>query len=286
MCVNAVCGVAVFLAVRNDAFPRSHRLLAAWTRLRPPVHHRFAVPLDLLNVIVHVAVRAGDRRLAAVVALAFFGLLRISEVAGLRAAHLALPDDPRLHGGAPARADTVSLVIMVAKTGLEQFTQCSHPLAVQAATWLVNHTPPHQTLAGGRSTSTLRRQFNAIISGLGLDPDLAAHYRPHSLPFACTAVATRAPFCSGLDPDLAAHYRPHSLRSGGATYLFLTGTSLETIAWHGRWASLKSLAAYIQSARANFVLAVFPPDLLDLMQSLRNDPAAIFAEKSASVTAV
>jgi len=46
---------------------------------------------------------------------------------------------------------------------------------------------------------------------------------------------------------------PASMRSGGATAEMLSGTSMEAIAFHGRWVSIASLRSYLQEGASHLI---------------------------------
>ena len=52
-----------------------------------------------------------------------------------------------------------------------------------------------------------------------------------------------------------------SLRGGGATFHYLSGTSLDDIAWQGRWASKRTLEIYIQEVTALTTLGHLPAEV-------------------------
>eukprot|EP00971_Amphidinium_carterae_P028957 569401-Amphidinium_carterae.1 len=57
-----------------------------------------------------------------------------------------------------------------------------------------------------------------------------------------------------------------SLRAGGATWMFQTTRSHDTVRWRGRWASHRTVEIYIQEVAAQTVLPSLPAAVRSKLQ--------------------
>ena len=73
-------------------------------------------------------------------------------------------------------------------------------------------------------------------------------------------------------------YTVASCRSGGATFRFMRGESVERLQFQGRWASTSSLKSYIQESMAWLCWSALPPELEQKINSVIHHHAAAFSQ--------
>ena len=73
-------------------------------------------------------------------------------------------------------------------------------------------------------------------------------------------------------------YTVASCRSGGATFRFMQGESVERLQFQGRWASTSSLKSYIQESMAWLCWSAIPPPLEQKIMTVIHHHAAAFRE--------
>jgi hypothetical protein len=180
------------------------------------------MPLPVLRALVTTALVWDWPKLAVLLVLGFFGLLRPSELIGLRRRDLSLPDD---HLG----GDVIHIRVGTPKTR-NKAARSQHVRVdeVGVAAWV-------QMMIA--SIPMWRRIWNGSWA--------AFKHRFDLLQF---EVVERKVFL------------PSSLRPGGATYLFrLWDENLPRLQWRGRWRSFRMLEIYVQELGAAEILIRFPP---------------------------
>ena len=200
----------------------------AWLVDEPHQHHP-ALPLSALLAMLTIALAWGWPYEAAVVALAWTGLLRIGEVLQSQRGDLVLPQDsapgityamlkikePKTRGRharhQAARVDQSDIVALL--------TAVYGPMAPTEALWPF-------------SAATLRKRFRALLNAVGLPTEKAKGVLPFSL---------------------------GSLRPGGATHLLNACENSELVRRRGRWLSTRVMEIYLQEVQvATFVRKLDP----------------------------
>ncbi|CAE7563489.1 unnamed protein product [Symbiodinium natans] len=196
-------------------------LVKTWEQLEPVQHHP-PVPKAVNDALVVTALLWRWPRMAALLVLGFFGLLRPSELIGLRRQDLALPGDH-------FEEDVLYIRVPHPKTRFRAAT--SQHVRVEfpgVATWItlvVGTTPMWRRIWNG-SWASFKLRFGALQTEvLG-----------------------------------AVTFLPSSLRPGGATFLFrYWDEDLTRLQWRGRWKSFRMLETYVQELGATEVLVRFSP---------------------------
>lgn len=208
--IKTLYGIIMLMPRFREGLPTAHAVVEGFARLHPSASYP-PLTRQLASLLAVELRRFGHADKALAVLLAFEGLLRISEVVGLRVQDVADTRDARLG----VAQEGMSLRLRRTKTGTNQFVSILNPLVVALLRLHI----------GGRSgdvplfrfsVAQLRNSFKAVLASLGLHQG----------------------------------YVFHSLRHGRATELFLLGTRIEDILLLGRWASNKSARTYVQSGRA------------------------------------
>ncbi|CAE7419993.1 BUB3.2 [Symbiodinium sp. KB8] len=195
-------------------------VLRTWEGLEPVEHHP-PIPVQVLRALVCTALAWGWQRVAVLLALGFFGLLRPSEAIGLRRQDVSLPSDH-------VSGDLLFLRLGSPKTrhrgARHQHVRVDEP---GLASWIdlkIGSLPLWSRLWSG-SWAAFRRRFELLQREV-----LGSRY-----------------------------FLPSSLRPGGATYLFrLWDENLVRLQWRGRWRSYHMLEIYVQELGAAEVLIRFP----------------------------
>ncbi|CAE7487524.1 unnamed protein product [Symbiodinium sp. KB8] len=202
--------------------PKVRRLLQpawdlafSWKREEPGRHHA-ALPWQVLLSLVAAAFTWGWPRVAAALALAWGGLLRIGEVLQAVRADLTLPHDVR------GTVDYAYLTIRDPKT---RYHGARHQaVRIDQPDLLAVVSTVYKTMGGSEklwpwSGQTLRVRFRQLCSALG---------PPYN---------QRGKF-PGLELS--------SLRAGGATWLLMQNEDSELVRHRGRWLSHRILEIYIR----------------------------------------
>eukprot|EP00438_Fugacium_kawagutii_P009501 Skav200311 [mRNA] locus=scaffold4329:205328:206512:- [translate_table: standard] len=200
----------------------------AWLVDEPHQHHP-ALPVAVLLAMLTTALWWGWPYEAAVISLAWAGLLRIGEVLQACRADLVLPQD-----ATPGYAFAL-LKIKEAKTrgraAKHQSARVDQPDLVELLTSVYGHMSSDAPLWPW-SAATLRKRFNALLEALSLPTEKRNGLRPF---------------------DLA------SLRPGGATWLLNTTESGELVRRRGRWISTKVMEIYLQEISvATYIVRLEP----------------------------
>lgn len=227
--VNGVFGLIHEHPRLRDALPTARRALKAWKRECPASPHPPLGP-DVMALIALEMAIAGDWRACAQTVVGFHCLLRISELAGLTAADVGLPNDAAVSGASHTRV--MYLRLRQTKTGREQHVTVPDANASDFVRWAM------AGLAGS----------DALFIG-------AAAYRKR-LAMSCARLR------------LPVSYVPHSLRHGGATHMYNSGVPLQSILIAGRWKQHQSAAHYVQSGRHAMLALRHDPQLLELGRAL------------------
>lgn len=201
---------------------RAWDALSSW-RLTMPTGHRVPFPIEILNAVslvaLELALGATSQSLRwlslhVLLRVGFHALLRPAELCNLRAGDLKF---------SLGRVPYVVLAVRNPKNraflGRMQFVILKDQATVLLLHWFVKGLAPEVKLWSG-SVTTMRTTLKELLSLMGL---------------------------SGLGLSLG------SLRSGGTTYLYLSGSEIARLKYTGRWKSEASLGCYIQEAMALLV---------------------------------
>ena len=195
-------------------------VLKTWDMLEPVTHHP-PMPVQVLYALAGTAMAWQWPHFAALLVLGFFGLLRPSELIGLRRQDLSLPQD---HWG-----DNVIYVRVSQPKTRFRAAAAQHVRLDEAgiAGWV-------QTIFG--SMPMWRKLWCGSLASFKTRLDLVQRE-------VLTTVA----------------FLPSSLRPGGATYLFrLWSEDLIRVQWRGRWKSFRMLETYVQELGAAEIWIRFP----------------------------
>lgn len=249
-CANLINGLAHYSPKLRFGLLLARRSLKGWRKLRPS---QSWPPLtwDCCCAIIAVLLKAGRVHAAVAVATMYKGLLRISEVCGLRLCDVAFNDDPRLSGANKGVA--VGLRLRKTKTADNLFAQLRDPAVGELLRRFVNLRK--MQCAGSEdslfqySPGQLRRLFRKACDSLGL----------HGMV-------------------------PHSCRHGAATELYAACRSIELVMEIGRWAATTSARHYLQSARALLINQQLPVRTTALGARVSKSLLALFAAANAFST--
>lgn len=214
-------GIVMYEPRARDHLMSSRLALRGWAKRHPPTSYP-PLTWELTVLISTYLVRIGHLRVGVALLVGFDCLLRVGELARLRREDVVEAGDPRVG----AASDGVWLRITKAKTGRNQLVCVFRPHVATLVHSLLAITP-RRALLFDVTADALRRLFKRACSALGLSD----------------------------------RYVPHSLRHGGATWMRMTGSSVESILERGRWASVKSARTYINSGRAMLMSMSVPPHL-------------------------
>ena len=213
--------------------PGLRRARKGWSELEP-THHHSPLPYDWMRLLSLWFACHGHRREAMGLLVGFDGYLRVSELLGLTAADVQLPEDVR-----GAAVTTTRLALGRTKTcaaGDEQVAVLRDTLAQAAIEWLAENP-----LANGRLFDCTPARFNELI---------AAGCAAHRLPGVFTA---------------------HCLRHGKATFDSILGVPRSDIKERGRWACEESLRTYIHVWTAYHVGLRAPASAAAALADAMND---------------
>ena len=73
----------------------------------------------------------------------------------------------------------------------------------------------------------------------------------------------------------ATRFTPAGLRAGGATYAYLSGSSVEQLLWRGRWETLTSLKHYVQESASTLATAQLAPEVAARLTALARSLGAV-----------
>ena len=205
-------------------------LTTAWDSVRVwegliPLHNHCPWPLPLWRAVLSLALLWGWWDIAFVLLLCFLALLRPAEALALSVQDV-LP--PSLHGH-PLLLVRINSPKNRRRFARREHVRISEPLAVAFAEALL----ARYAHGSCRLYSGTAAQFNSCVRML----------------VARFGVA----YSDATGVTLA------GLRSGGATFLYLSGVSLEEVRWTGRWQAARTLEFYIQECAALSLLGQLSP---------------------------
>ena len=187
-------------------------LIRTWEMLEPVQHHP-PMPVQVVRALAVTAMVWKWHHVAVSLVLGFFGLLRPSELIGLRRRDLMLPSD---------HFSTEALYLRVGQPKTRHRAAASQHVRIDeqgVPEWvdlMLQEMPPWRKIWHG-SWASFKHRFDLLqLEVLGRKPLL-----------------------------------PSSLRPGGATYLFrLWHENLPRLQWRGRWRSFRMLETYVQELGA------------------------------------
>ena len=235
---NCVFGAIRMLSRRTfNELVEGRALLADWNGMRTALHWP-PLPFPLVLVLAEEQFLRGQPEVALAFLLAFAGLLRISEVAGLRGQDVVFPEDPRLFG-----ISFVVLALEHTKTGddlsSEVRAQWVWPLL---RSWVRVRLPRGTGTRLFPSAAKLRSHLAQSLAALGI-----SHVG----------------------------FVFHSLRAGGALHLLNCQTPLEEVLRRGRWRKPESARPYLQRLRALAAGNALPYNLMQRGSRLASDPGRL-----------
>lgn len=212
---------------RELDLPFSSMRLRGWTKLMPVIK-RPPLTWGLTLCAAILCVHWGKVHVGVGYLVGFHGLLRISEIRGLRLSDIALPGDARFDG---ANRDII-LRIRIAKTGVNQSVSITDPFIIK---WL-------RIVIGGRDLLSDQPLF--VMSEFEFRAGIRA-----------------ASSFLGLKD----HFTPHSLRHGGCTYLYaVKKMTPDAIMVRGRWAAQRSFTHYLQEHHSALIQLQLSPKAASL----------------------
>ncbi|KAE8885870.1 hypothetical protein PF010_g19650 [Phytophthora fragariae] len=231
-------GVRHFFAASGFEFPLTHphirMLLKGIRRLDAARQRKAPVSLELLESCFHnLAFDAPfDQALWGVLCLAFFFLLRRSEIVAitghafkwfaLRAQDIAVLDSTGKPTLSPQLAYSVGLRLVGSKTNQDG-----------APTTRMLSRSGHPFLCPVFGALILLQARKGLPAGIPAAVYLSRLGKPASVSATDVADAIKRPaLVTGKDPR---QFSCHSLRSGGAKHMYRCGTDALTIQFHGRW---------------------------------------------------
>jgi hypothetical protein len=230
---GAILGIQTKFGHLRHHIPQVWRLLLRWHFHRPwkprtpfpeeLVHYAFLICVNQANCGPPAYSRTWTS-LGVITLLGFYGLLRPGESVRLRKMDISIIKRP-------AQPEVLVMSIVNPKTahvpgaGRSQVSTLKDPGTIRWAECLLAKLQPKDLLwTGCRRSHTV--YFRKMVELAGL---------------------TRL------------ELTPASLRSGGATMEFLSGTSMDILAFKGRWTALPSLRAYLQEGASHLNWAKLPP---------------------------
>lgn len=233
-------GIRHFFVAAGSDFPCGHphirMLLKGIGRLDTPVQHKAPVSIHQLELCLQSLNLAlpSDQALWGVICLAFFFLLRRSEIASLnkgnfawfalKAEDIAILDHSGIPTATPSAAASVHIRLVGSKTN-----QRGEP------TQRMLNRSGHQFVCPVFGALCLLQARRSLPHDIPAAVYLNNEGMPRCVSSANLSKAIqRAAAQSGCNPS---SYSAHSLRAGGATHMYRAGVDTLTIQFHGRWAS-------------------------------------------------
>ena len=220
------------------------QLRGAWAAVRTwkmaePGELRSPIPVLVVWALMTLALSQHGVQLAALLAVTFHALLRPGEACRLTRQDIMLPGDRGWH------VQVGMVVIRSPKTarvgGKVQHVILHDPMVLLMCQWAWLGWPTSEKLWSWNLVE-LSRWFRTSLVQLGLP-------------------ATR--------------FTPAGLRAGGATYAYLSGSSVEQLMWRGRWETLTSLKHYVQESAATLAIAQLSPDVAARLTALARSLGAV-----------
>jgi hypothetical protein len=217
------------------------RVLRTWEDLEPTEVHQ-PMPESVLQAMVCTALCWEWPRVAMLLLIGFYSLLRPIELYSLRPQDLILP---AIHGMMKAIFVRIGDPKTKRRGARRQHAKIDKEYAVEFLTrWLPKF--PSSEKIWDFSPATFRKRFMALRAALG----------------------------TGLNRML-----PSSLRPGGATALFhVVGENVAIVAWRGRWQSLLMLERYVQELHAALIEYQMPPETKTRVQGLADECQAVLQD--------
>ena len=207
-----------------DELVEARALLRDWNTVARTQHWP-PLPFPLVFLLAEDQVNRGRRDVALSFLLAFGGLLRISEVVGMRVQDVVFPEDARFYG-----ITYVILALEHTKTGDDLSSEIR-------AEWI---WPLLRAWVRVRATGGPQARLFPSA------PELRAHLHQSLVTLGVAHVG----------------FVFHSLRAGGAFHLLNRGISLEETLRLGRWRRPESARPYLQKLRALAAGNALPPILM------------------------
>ncbi|CAE7254584.1 unnamed protein product, partial [Symbiodinium pilosum] len=223
--------VYAITAVQDRCRELKGHLTPAWQidkkwQLAEPGECRPVISQPVIQAATALALCWGWLDWAAVTLIGFLCMLHPSEIIPLKRSDLVLPSDAM-------SADRVAYVHVrnpkTVRFARRQHSRLEDPTVLAFVEQHFGHLPLQDRLFRG-SMHTYRRQWNAIMSRLGV---------PHTLAE------------KGATPGV--------LRGSGATFLYLETEDISLVAWRGRWSKIKTVEFYLQEVAAQLLLQQLPP---------------------------
>jgi integrase len=205
--------------------PISRMFLRGWSRVRQPKSHP-PITFEMTVLFASTMASWGFHAEAVGALLAFDCLLRVGELTSIILSDVVMPNDPRT-GNAH---QNMALRLPSTKTGLNQWVSVEDRRIGEILVHFVNQRG--ELRPGSPIFPFSPGQFNRLIHRVS-----AAH---------------------GLS---SIPYVAHSFRHGGATSSFLSGKSVESVIFRGRWRQPESARRYIQTGRALLITLSIPEEL-------------------------
>jgi integrase len=241
---GAYIGSCVFGAIKVlsprafDHLVDARAVLSDWNAA--PASHWPPLPLPIVLLFAYHQLETGASDVALAFIIAFFGLLRVSEVSALTVADVIFNDDRRFWG-----LQYTLLILQHTKTGDDKSAELR-----QAWVWpLLRSWVLRKRSQGGESArlfpspAELRAALAKSVSHFHLE--------------ACGFVM-------------------HSFRAGGALYLINLEVAIDEVLRRGRWRRPESARPYIQRLRALGAYSAIGPRLLAAGAQLASAPSIFF----------
>ncbi len=233
---NCLFGAFKLLSPRSfSALLEARALLSDWNAAQAA--HWPPLPLPLVFLCVLHQLEKGQKGVAVGFLLAFFCMLRVSELASLTAADIVFRDDKRFWG-----LQCTLVILQHTKTGDDKTAELR-----QAWVWplLRAYVEQCRTAGGDRvglfpSASTFRSELAISLHRLGVGE--------------CGFVM-------------------HSFRAGGALYLVNLEVPIDEVLRRGRWRRPESARPYVQRLRALASYSFIPAGLLERGSRLAAAPS-------------
>jgi hypothetical protein len=209
--VAAMYGCIMLQPSLRDHLPSASAALNGWRRLRPSRQHP-PMTWELTCAVSDWLAAAGEPGAAVATLLAFDCLLRVGELCALTARDV-------IDTGADIDMRLGPGVLLWIKHAKTEDDQSALVMSVPVRAMLVKRASAARSRGEplfGLSAPQFRVAFKRACAGLGLSD----------------------------------RFVPHSLRHGGATWLYVSGTPVETIKVRGRWGRLSTAQHYCQSGQA------------------------------------
>jgi integrase len=222
---QCLSGLVFHCARLRHRLPISRMCLRGWSRLRVSTSHP---PFTFEVAVLFAATMAkwGFHAEAVAALLAFDCFLRVGELTSICLGNIAMPRDPRLG----AAHTEMAIRLPKTKTGLNQWVSIEDTRIAELLRFFLAQQPGlrPESRVFPFSPGQFNRLIHRVSAALGLS----------SIP-----------------------YVSHSFRHGGATSSFLSGKSVESVIFRGRWLRPESARRYLQTGRALLLTHSIPAEL-------------------------